>query len=57
MYGVAIQAGSAPAAVAQIQQAEAAGVQAAWATMGGAGGVDMMPVFAAAAAQIGRAHV
>jgi F420-dependent oxidoreductase-like protein len=51
MYGVAIQAGSAPAAVAQIQQAEAAGVQAAWATMGGAGGVDMMPVFAAAAAQ------
>lgn len=49
MYGVAIQAGTASEAVAQIRQAEAAGIDAAWATMGGAGGVDMIPVFAAAA--------
>ena len=54
MFGVSIQARSAPAAVEQIAQAEAAGVQAAWATMGGAGGVDMMPVFAAAAANTER---
>ncbi|MDA0350807.1 MAG: LLM class flavin-dependent oxidoreductase [Chloroflexi bacterium] len=40
--------------MAEIQQAEAAGVQAAWATMGGAGGVDMLPVFAVAAAQTER---
>ena len=54
MYGVAIQESSPRACVAQIQAAEAAGVQAAWATMGGAGGVDMMPVFAVAAAQTER---
>ena len=54
MFGVSIQARSAPAAVEQIAQAEDAGVQAAWATMGGAGGVDMMPVFAAAAAKTER---
>ena len=40
MFGVSILARSAPAAVEQIIQAETAGVQAAWATMGGAGGVD-----------------
>lgn len=49
MYGVAIQAGTAREAVTQIEQAEAAGIDAAWATMGGAGGVDMIPVYAAAA--------
>jgi F420-dependent oxidoreductase-like protein len=49
MYGVAIQATNALEAVAQIEQAEAAGIDAAWATMGGAGGVDMIPVYAAAA--------
>jgi F420-dependent oxidoreductase-like protein len=54
MFGVAIQARSAAAAVEQIAQAEAAGVQAAWATMGGAGGVDMIPVYAAAAARTER---
>lgn len=54
MYGVAIQAATAREAVAQIAQAEAAGVQAAWATMGGAGGVDMIPVYAAAAVQTER---
>ncbi len=54
MYGVAIQAGTAREAVEQIAQAEAAGVQAAWATMGGAGGVDMIPVYAAAAVRTER---
>ena len=55
MYGVAIEASGAPACVARIQQAEAAGVPAAWATMGAAGGAaDMMPVLAAAAAQTER---
>jgi alkanesulfonate monooxygenase SsuD/methylene tetrahydromethanopterin reductase-like flavin-dependent oxidoreductase (luciferase family) len=54
MYGVAIQAANPEAAVAQIVQAEQAGVQAVWATMGGAGGADMLPVFAAAAAQTER---
>jgi len=54
MFGVAIQAGDARAAGAQIAQAEAAGVQAAWATMGGAGGVDLMPTFAAALVQTQR---
>jgi F420-dependent oxidoreductase-like protein len=49
MYGVAIQAGNAREAVEQIAQAEAAGIDSAWATMGGAGGVDMIPVYAAAA--------
>ncbi len=54
MYGVAIQASDPSAAVAQVVQAEEAGVDAAWATMGGAGGADMLPVFAAAAAQTER---
>ncbi len=48
MFGVAIQAADAPSAVAQIKQAEAAGIDAAWATMGGAGGVDLLPTYAAA---------
>jgi F420-dependent oxidoreductase-like protein len=51
MFGVAIQAPDARAAIAQIERAEAAGVQAAWATMFGAGGGDMIPVFAAAASR------
>ena len=54
MYGVTIEASSGPDCVAQIQQAEAAGVSAAWATMGAAGAADMMPVLAAAAAQTER---
>lgn len=54
MYGVAIGASSGPACVARIQQAEAAGVPAAWATMGAAGAADMTPVLAAAAAQTER---
>jgi F420-dependent oxidoreductase-like protein len=54
MYGVAIEAASGPDCVAQIQQAEAAGVPAAWTTMGAAGVCDMMPVLAAAAAQTER---
>jgi hypothetical protein len=51
MYGVTIQAASPPDAVAQIIQAEKAGVEVAWANMGAAGGADLMPVFGAAAAQ------
>ena len=54
MYGVSIEAASAPECVHQIQQAEAAGVEAAWTTMGAAGPCDMMPVLAAAAAQTDR---
>ncbi len=54
MYGIAIQEANPEAFVAQVQAAEAAGVQSAWATMGGAGGVDMMPVYAVAAAQTER---
>jgi F420-dependent oxidoreductase-like protein len=54
MYGMAIQAPNAGAAIEQIAQAERAGVEAAWATMGGAGGVDMIPVFAAAAVRTER---
>lgn len=54
MYGVAIEASSGPDFVAHIQQAEAAGVQAAWATMGAAGVCDMMPALAVAAAQTER---
>ena len=57
MFGVAIQAPDARSAVEQIAQAEAAGVQAAWATMGGAGGADVLPVFAAAAARTERIHL
>ncbi len=54
MFGVAIEASSGPDCVAHIQQAEDAGVQAAWATVGAAGAADMMPVLAAAAAQTER---
>ena len=48
MYGVSVEAGSAPECVGLIQQAENAGVGAAWTNMGAAGPVDMMPVLAAA---------
>lgn len=54
MYGVAIEAKSGPDCVTQVQQAEAAGVRAAWATMGAAGVADMMPVLAAVAARTER---
>ena len=54
MYGVAIETSSGPEFVATVQQAESAGVQALWATMGAAGAGDMMPVFAVAAAQTER---
>lgn len=46
--GVSIQAVDAPAFVAQVQQAESAGIRVAWTTIGGAGGAD--PLTAAAAA-------
>ena len=46
--GVSIQAFDTPAFVAQIQQAEAAGIPVAWSTIGGASGAD--PLTAAAAA-------
>ncbi len=54
MFGVAIQEADAPAAVQRIAEAERAGVEAAWANMGGAGGVDMLPVFAVAATRTER---
>lgn len=54
MFGVAIQAGNARAAVEQAVAAEAAGVEAIWATMAGAGGADMIPVFAAVAVETER---
>jgi F420-dependent oxidoreductase-like protein len=46
--GVSIQAFDAPAFVAQVQQAEAAGIPVAWTTIGGAGGADPLTVAAAA---------
>ncbi len=46
--GVLIQAADAASAVEQIRQAEDAGIGAAWSTMGGAGGGDVMTAFAAA---------
>lgn len=46
--GVSIQASDAPSFVAQIQQAEDAGIPVAWSTIGGAGGAD--PLTAAAVA-------
>jgi F420-dependent oxidoreductase-like protein len=52
--GVAIQARDAADAVAQIRQAEAAGVAAAWSTIGGAGGDDPIAAFAAALVQTER---
>ena len=48
IVGVSIQASSATEATKQIEQAEAAGIHAAWSTIGGAGGADAMTVFAAA---------
>ncbi len=52
--GVAIQGRDAAEAVAQIRQAEAAGVEAAWATIGGAGGDDPIAAYAAALVQTER---
>ena len=54
IIGVSIQAGSAAEAVAQVRQAEDAGVQAAWATIGVAGGADAITTFAAALTQTER---
>lgn len=48
IVGVSIQASGATEAIEQIAQAEAAGIPAAWSTIGGAGGADAMTVFAAA---------
>ena len=50
-FGVSIQALDAADAVRQIQQAETAGIEAAWSTIGGAGGDDPLPTFAAALVQ------
>ena len=46
--GVSIQAFDAPGFVAQVRQAEAAGIRVAWTTIGGAGGADPLTVAAAA---------
>lgn len=48
MISVAIQGTDARDATAQIEQAEAAGIPAAWGTMGAAGGADLMTTYAAA---------
>ena len=48
MISVAIQGTDARDAIAQIEQAEASGILAAWGTMGGAGGADLMTTYAAA---------
>lgn len=50
-FGVTIRAGDAAEAVVQIRQAEAARVQAAWATIAGAGDDDPLTTFAAALTQ------
>jgi alkanesulfonate monooxygenase SsuD/methylene tetrahydromethanopterin reductase-like flavin-dependent oxidoreductase (luciferase family) len=54
MIGTLIQASAAPQAVAQIIQAELAGVPAIWATSGGIGGADLLPTWAAAAVKTER---
>jgi alkanesulfonate monooxygenase SsuD/methylene tetrahydromethanopterin reductase-like flavin-dependent oxidoreductase (luciferase family) len=54
MIGTLIQASGAPQAVAQIVQAERAGIPAIWATSGGIGGADLLPTWAAAAVQTKR---
>jgi F420-dependent oxidoreductase-like protein len=54
MLGVLIQGRTAADALAQIEQAEAAGVPAAWGTMGIAGGADPLATLAAAAARTQR---
>ena len=46
--GVAVQAFTSAAYVEQVRQAEAAGIRAGWATIGGAGGADPMVTNAAA---------
>lgn len=46
--GVAIQAFTASLAIDQIRQAEEAGIPTAWATIGGAGGGDILTTYAAA---------
>jgi F420-dependent oxidoreductase-like protein len=53
--GVSIQAFDAPGFVAQIEQAEAAGIPVAWSTIGGAGGAD--PLTAAAAALVATSTI
>jgi F420-dependent oxidoreductase-like protein len=55
--GVSIQAFSAADFVAQVQQAEIAGVPVAWTTIGGAGGADPLTAAAAALAQTDRIRV
>jgi len=54
MIGTLIQGSAAPQAVAQIIQAEQAGVPAIWATSGDIGGADLLPTWAAAAVQTER---
>jgi F420-dependent oxidoreductase-like protein len=54
MIGVSIQATDAAAAVEQIRQAEAASIPAAWSTIGGAGGGDVMTAYASALSQTER---
>jgi F420-dependent oxidoreductase-like protein len=54
MIGVLIQGRTAAEAVAQVRHAEQAGIPAAWGTMGGAGGADMLATLAAAAATTSR---
>ncbi|HJM89813.1 MAG TPA: LLM class flavin-dependent oxidoreductase [Dehalococcoidia bacterium] len=54
MIGVSIQATDAAAAVDQIAQAEAVGIPAAWSTIGGAGGGDVMTAYASALSQTER---
>lgn len=54
MIGVAIQAPDAKQAVEQIIQAEQAGIPAIWATSGGVGHADLIPIWAAAAVKTER---
>ena len=54
VVGVSIQAFDGPDSAAQIRQAEAAGIAAAWATIGGAGGADVLTAFAVALEQTER---
>ncbi len=55
--GVAIQATDARDFVAQVQQAEAAGVPVAWSTIGGSGGADTPTAFAVALATTSKIRV
>jgi alkanesulfonate monooxygenase SsuD/methylene tetrahydromethanopterin reductase-like flavin-dependent oxidoreductase (luciferase family) len=54
MIGALIQASTASDAVAQIIQAEQAGIPAIWATSGGIGGADLLATWAAAAVKTER---